>query len=220
DTEYWSYDRVTTLSHKNPENDSSKDSIIFSARFSKIRHLKITFPFNEKFWSCISALNRLQSVNITLLSTDFAYSQLQDFLNQTLHLYSVKLAHLKNLSMQFFTVTSPSIRKLNLIAKSKSSIRYFTRNECSVLVHASLILQCEVLLIGIKERSDIIELMNAIPNLRSFVCHCNDDEYNVWSSSSTNDEFIEWLQNRLSSKYLISRDEKHPYLLRFWIYRK
>ncbi|CAF4998189.1 unnamed protein product, partial [Rotaria sp. Silwood1] len=45
------------------------------------------------------------------------------------------------------------------------------------------------------------------------------DEYNVWSSSSTNDELIEWLKNRLPSTYMISRDEKRPYLIRLWIDR-
>ncbi|CAF1359043.1 unnamed protein product [Rotaria sp. Silwood1] len=219
-TDYWSYDRVLILSHKNPENDLSKDLILFSARFSQIRYLKISFPFDEKFWSCIPLLNRLISINIIFLSTDHAYSQLQDLLNRTVHLYSLKLSNTKNVSMKFFTITSPSVRRLDLITKFKSSIRYFNADECSSLVNNSpFIQQCEVLLIGIKYRSNIVEFINALPNLRSLICNCKDDEYNVWSSSSTNDELIEWLKNRLPSTYMISRDEKRPYLIRLWIDR-
>ncbi|CAF1084406.1 unnamed protein product [Rotaria sordida] len=218
--DYWSYDRVLILSHKNPENDLSKDLTLFSARFLKIRHLKISFPFDEKFWSCIPLLNQLISINITFLSTDYAYSQLQNLLNRTLNLYSLKLSNTKNLSMKFFNIISPSIRRLNLITKSKSCSRYFDTDECSLLIHSSLILQCEVLLICFKNRSNIIEFINAIPNLRTLICHCKDDEYNVWNSSSTNDELIEWLQKRLPSTYSISRDEKRSYLIRLWIYQK
>ncbi|CAF3449506.1 unnamed protein product [Rotaria sp. Silwood2] len=219
-TDYWSYDHVSILSHKNPENDLSKDLIIFSARFSKIHHLKISFPFDEKFWLCIPLLNRLTSINITFLSTDYSYSQLQNLLNRTSHLYSLKLSNSKNLSMRFFTITNSSIRRLNFITKSKSYTRYFNKDECSLLINSSIILQCEVLLIGIKNRSSIIEFINIMPNIRSLICHCKDDEYNTWSSSSTHDELIEWLQNRLPSTYLISRDEKRTCLIQLWIDRK
>ncbi|CAF3117747.1 unnamed protein product [Rotaria sp. Silwood2] len=219
-TDYCSYDHVSILSHKNPENDLSKDLIIFSARFSKIHHLKISFPFDEKFWLCIPLLNRLTSINITFLSTDYSYSQLQNLLNRTSHLYSLKLSNSKNLSMRFFTITNSSIRRLNFINNSKSYTRYFNKDECSLLINSSIILQCEVLLIGIKNRSSIIEFINIMPNIRSLICHCKDDEYNTWSSSSTHDELIEWLQNRLPSTYLISRDEKRTCLIQLWIDRK
>lgn len=218
-TDYWLYDRVSMLSHKNPENDLSKDVSLFSARFSRIRHLKISLPFNKKFWPCISSLNRLISINITLISTDYAYSQLQDLLNQTTSLYSLKLSHSRHLSLKFFTIRSPSIRRLNFISKSKSCMRYFNTNECVLLSHSPFILQCEVLLIGLKARTSIVELINVMPNLRSLICHCKDDEYNVWGSPPTHDEFIEWLGNHLPSTFSISRDEKRTYLIRVWIDR-
>ena len=216
-TEYWSYDHVKILSHENPENDLSKDLILFSARFFKITHLKISFPFNEKFWPCISSLNRLISIKITVLPIESAYAQLQELLNRALHLYSLKLSHSANLSMKFFIMTSPSIRRLNLIENSKSFTRYFNNNECAALLVSPLILQCEVLLIGVKNRSNIVRLTNMMPCLRSLACHCKDDEYNVWSSSSTNDELIEWLQKHLPPTYLISRDQKRTHLIRIWI---
>lgn len=218
-TDHWLYDRVPVLSHKNPENDQSKDLILFLAKFPNLRHLKISLPFDRKFLSCILSYDRLRSINITFLSTDFAYMQLQDLLNRTLHLYSLKLSHMKSLSMKFFTLKSSSIRKIDLIANCKSPIRYFNKAECFLIIRAPIIRQCEVLLIGIKERSNIIEIVNTIPNLRAFIFQCEDDEYNMWNCAVTNDEFLEWLREHLPSKYLISRDEKQPNLIRLWIDR-
>jgi hypothetical protein len=217
-TDYFLYDRVQILSYGNPENDLGKELIRFSARFSNIHHLKISLPFDENFWSCISSLNRLKSINVTLLHTDLAYSQLQDLLNRALNLYSLKLSYSTDLSLRFFTMTSRSIRRISFLKKSQSRIRYFGNNECLILIHSPLIFRCEVLLIGIKNRSNIIDLINGLPNLRSLTCNCKDDEYNTWNLSTTiNDELIEWLRNNLPSTYLISRDEKRTYLIRFWI---
>ena len=219
-TTYWSYDCVQKLSHENPENDLSKDFILFSARFPKIHHLKISFPFNENFWSCISSLNRLTSVHITSLYTDSAYFQLQELFNRALHLYSLKFSHSINISMELFTMTSQSIRRLDFITKSKSHIRYFNGNECSILINSTFVLRCEVLLIGVKKRSNIVDLVNSMANLRSLTCLCKDDEYNVWNFSSTNDELVEWLRKCLPSKHSISRDQKQTNRIHLWIDRK
>jgi hypothetical protein len=213
-TDYWTYDRVQILSHGNPENDLAKDLILFSARFSNIRYLNISFPFNDNFWSCISSLDRLTSINVTLIQTDSAYDQLQELINRALHLYSFKVSYSTELPLKVFAITSTSIRRLDFITKSKSCIRYFNNVECIVLVHSPLVLRCEILLIGIKNRTDIIDLVNKIPNLRSLTCQCEDDEYNAWS---TNDELVEWLRDHLPSTYSISRDKKRTYVIRLWI---
>ena len=216
-TDYWVYDRVCILSHENPENDLSKDDILFSARFSKICHLKISFPFHDKFWSCISSLNQLKSINVILLQTDSAYEQLQELFNRAIHLYSFKLSHTKDFPMELFRMKTLSIRRFNFLSKIKGYIRYFNSNECSILIYSPLILHCEVLLIGIKNRSNIIQICNSLPHLRSLTCSSEDDEYNAWSSTSTNDEVIEWLRQYLPCKYSINRDEKETYLIRLWI---
>jgi hypothetical protein len=217
-TDYWSYDRVQILSHGNPENDLAKELILFSARFLKIRHLKISFPFNENFWSCISSLNRLTSINVTLLHTDLAYSQLQELFHRALHLYSLKLSYATDFPFRLLAMTSSSIRRLNFLRKPQSCIRFFDHNECSILINSPLVHRCEVLLIGIKHRSNIIELIHSIPHLRSLTCQCQEDDYNYWTSSSTpNDALVEWLRKSLPSTYSISRDEKQTYLIRFWI---
>jgi hypothetical protein len=119
--------------------------------------------------------------------------------------------------MRLFTLKSSSIRRLDFITKTKSRIRYFDSNECGVLINSPLVLHCEVLLIGIKHRTNILDLIHAISTLRSLTCHCKDDEYNSWNSSLTYDELVEWLRNRLPSTYSISRDEKQTYLIRLWI---
>lgn len=220
-TDYWSYDRVQMLSHGNPENDFGKELILFSARFGRIRRLKISCPFDENFWSCLSSFSQLTSINVTLLQTDVAYVQLQKILHRAWKLYSLKVSYSTDLPIKFFAMTSPSIRRMNFLENSQMDIRYFTDRQCLLLVHSPLILQCEVLLIALKNRLMIVHLIETMKHLRALTCHCEDDEYYNWNCSSSSvvkeDEFIEWLREHLPSTYSINRDEKQTHLIRIWI---
>ena len=219
--DYWSYDHVRMLSHGNPENDLGKELILFSARFGRIRHLKISFPFEENFWSCLSSFNYLTSINVTLLPTELAYVQLQNLLHRALHLYSLKLSYSADLPVEFFAMTSPSIRRLNFLKNSQPNIRSFTTNQCFLLLQSPLIRQCEVLLIALKNHWMILPLIKTMNNLRSLTCHCQDDDFYAWncsaSSSMKDDALIEWLRTQLPSTYSILRDEKQTHLIRIWI---
>lgn len=220
-TDYWSYDRVQILSHENPENDYGKELILFSARFGRIRRLKISCPFHENFWSCLSSFSQLTSINVTLLHTDLASVQLQNILRRAFNLYSLKLSYSTDLPIRFFAMTSPSIRRLNFLKNSQTDIRYFTDSQCLLLIHSPLVLQCEVLLIALKNHLMIIHLIDAMNNLRALTCHFEDDEYHTWHCSSSSmvkeDEFIEWLREHLPSTYSINRDEKQTHLIRVWV---
>ncbi|CAF1019305.1 unnamed protein product [Adineta steineri] len=220
DIDYCSYDHVPILSYINSEIDLTNDLSLFSVHFPNIHHLNIHFPFHDNFWSCLSSLKRLTSIEVRLLHTDIAYFQLQKLLNQACHLYSLNIYYSKNLSMRLFTLTSSSIRRLDFIAESTSCVRYFNHNECNILINAPLGRHCEILIIGLKNRSSIVNLISAMPTLRSLICHCKDDEYTTWNLSSVDDELIEWLRIRLPLTYEISRNEKQTHLLRLWIDQK
>ncbi|CAF3677600.1 unnamed protein product [Rotaria sordida] len=218
DKHYWSYDRVQTLSYENSENDLSKDSILFSARFPNLHHLKMSFPFQLDFNSCISSLNRLISLNATLRHTDSTFIQSQDLFYRSIHLYSFRLSYIKDIPMELFRMKSRSIHRLDFLTKFKSNIRYFNNEECLTLINSSLGRQCQVLLIGIENRTSIIDLINQLFNLRSLICQCKDDKsIHSKSSSSSNDELIQWLSNNFPSTYFISRDIKRTSFIRIWI---
>ncbi|CAF1093350.1 unnamed protein product [Rotaria sordida] len=218
DKHYWSYDRVQTLSYENSENDLSKDSILFSARFPNLHHLKMSFPFQLDFNSCISSLNRLISLNATLRHTDSTFIQSQDLFYRSIHLYSFRLSYIKDIPMELFRMKSRSIHRLDFLTKFKSNIRYFNNEECLTLINSFLGRQCQVLLIGIENRTSIIDLINQLFNLRSLICQCKDDKsIHSKSSSSSNDELIQWLSNNFPSTYFISRDIKRTSFIRIWI---
>ncbi|CAF1544109.1 unnamed protein product [Rotaria sordida] len=218
DKHYWSYDRVQTLSYENSENDLSKDSILFSARFPNLHHLKMSFPFQLDFNSCISSLNRLISLNATLRHTDSTFIQSQDLFYRSIHLYSFRLSYIKHIPMELFRMKSRSIHRLDFLTKFKSNIRYFNNEECLTLINSFLGRQCQVLLIGIENRTSIIDLINQLFNLRSLICQCKDDKsIHSKSSSSSNDELIQWLSNNFPSTYFISRDIKRTSFIRIWI---
>ncbi|CAF1473262.1 unnamed protein product [Adineta steineri] len=217
---YCSYDHVPILSYINSETDLTNNLALFSVHFPNIHHLNIHFPFHDNFWSCLSSLKQLTSIEVRLLHTDIAYFQLQKLLNQACHLYSLNIYYSKNLSMRLFTLTSLSIRRLDFIAESTSCVRYFNHNDCNILINSPLGRHCEILIIGLKNRASIVNLINAMPTLRSLICHCKDDEYTTWNSLSVDDELIEWLRIRLPLTYEISRNEKQTHLIRLWIDQK
>ena len=221
-TQQWSYDRVQLLSHENPGTALTKDSTFSLARFPSLVQLKLSFAFEDSFWSCLPSLSQLTSIHIAWLDSDFAYRQCQEFLQRAYHLQSLTLGQTTYLSMGFFSIRSPSIRQLDLINESKSDTRFFDASECETLSQSSLILHCEVLLIGIQYRRSIVALVDAIPNLRSLTCQFKDDEHTLGCSKPVNDELIQWLKTHLpsSSSHSISRDEKRRHLIRFWIQKE
>ena len=216
----WSYNHVHMLSNENPGNGLEKDSTFSLARFPHLTQLKISFAFEESFWSCLPSLSQLTSIHIAWLDTEFAYRQCQQFLQRACHLHSMTLDHTSYLSMEFFSISSPSIRQLDFIPESKSEIRFFDDVDCQILSQSSLIRQCEVLLIGIKYRMSILSLIDATPNLRALTCQCKDDEYTLWCAKPVNDELIEWFKKHLPTSHSISRDEKRQQLIRFWIQKQ
>ncbi|CAF4281305.1 unnamed protein product [Rotaria sp. Silwood2] len=191
------------LHHTNHKRDFSKNWILYPVRFFNICHLNIRLPFDDTFWSLISTLDHLISLDVKL-NQDLDYSQLQVLLDRASHLYSLRFYHLNDFSMTSFNIKSRSIRRLEFFQHFEVRLRYFNSEECTILANSSLAFQCEVLMIDAESRENILELINIMPNLRALSVRCKDNENNQYKSFETNDNIMEWLHQHLPSKYTYS----------------
>ena len=64
--EYRSFLKVENLRYINGKNSLFDNSILFSYHWSNLCHLEMNFPVNGNFWSSISTLYHLRSLNATL----------------------------------------------------------------------------------------------------------------------------------------------------------
>ncbi|CAF4345093.1 unnamed protein product, partial [Rotaria magnacalcarata] len=76
--------------------------------------------------------------------------------------------------------------------------------ECTILSNSSLAAQCEVLLIDVESRTDILQLINVMPNLRALSVRPKDNESNQLQSWEITENLIEWLHKNLPSNYTYS----------------
>jgi hypothetical protein len=181
-------------------------SNLLSIRFARIRYLKTAIPFDDYFWFSIPSLDRLHSLEVMLG---------QNLINFSSNLYSLRIYCSFDLKNSITQLTSSSIRRLNLIQKCQKA--YFNSDECANLACSQLGQQCEVLLIKIENRRNILELIQTMTHLRSFVLQCQDDLWVPVNSTSVEDEFLQWLRLSLPSSYLINRDKNEISKIRIWI---
>jgi len=167
-------------------------------QFSNIQHLYITLPFHYYFWSIVPTLNQLISLDI-VVNNNLAYHYLQALLNQAPQLYSLTFRCLQNITMALFKLTNKSIRCLDFISMSELPIGHFNSFECDLLAKSSLGQQCNVLLIKVQNRTNILDLIKTMSNLRSLIVQCEDE-------TTRNDELLQWLQDQLPSTYSMNRD--------------
>jgi len=85
-------------------------SISSNIRLSNIRHLWITLPINDQFWSFVPSLDQLHSLTVSSY-IDTYQSELQALLNRTphLHILTVKQDALLPLQVSLFKFTNTSI---------------------------------------------------------------------------------------------------------------
>jgi hypothetical protein len=185
-------------------------------QFPNIRYLKIGIPFDEHFWSFIPSLNRLHSLE-AILGENYSHEQLQNLINLSSNLYSLRIFYSLESKIIITQIISSSIRRLNLIPECSSSRGYFNNNECAYLAYSQLGQKCEVLLIKIENRNNVLDLIKTMNNLRSLIFQCQDDLWINRNSTSIEDEFIQWLRISLPSTYLINRDKNEQSNIRIWI---
>ncbi|CAF1146387.1 unnamed protein product [Rotaria sordida] len=213
--DYWLYNQVQILQH---ENSISNNFEYFPIQFPNISHLEIILPFNEKFLSNIPSLNHLISLDVTLLPGDSVYNQLQLLLNRAPHLHLLRFSHVSDLEIILFKIHNRSIRRLDFFTKESMLYSwYFNKEQCIALANSSLGRQCQTLVIDIKHRTNVNDLINNMTNLQSLIFQCKDDKWNPKISSSTNDELIQWLHEYLPSTCLISRNTQQISIIQVWI---
>ncbi|CAF1327565.1 unnamed protein product [Rotaria sp. Silwood1] len=213
---YWLYKRVKCLQYMTYKMNTIDNLNILPIQFPNIQHLKIGIPFDDNFWLVISSLHRLTTLE-AILGENYNYSQLQTLLNLSSCLYSLRLLYSIDFKILLEQIRSRSIRHLNFITKSSSNRTHFNTIECNILAYSQLGYQCEVLLIRVENRINILNLIKTMKNLRSLIVQCNDDIWNNKYISSINDELIEWLRMCLPSTYSITRDKNEVLNIRIWI---
>jgi hypothetical protein len=80
-------------------------------------------------------------------------------------------------------------------------------------------IQCETLSIKVKKASNILDLVNNMPNLRALNVLCEGDDWRSRNcfESEENDEFVNWLYEYFPSACTITRDEDKGEIIRIWI---
>ncbi|CAF1233355.1 unnamed protein product [Didymodactylos carnosus] len=142
-------------------------------------------------------------------------SQLQALLDRTPRLYFVNFTswQLSSTQMPAFEYSNTSVRTLGL----QDVDRYYNSEQCVTLSRSPLRIQCEVLSIAVENRTNVIDLISTMTNLRALNVLCRDDTWKEDNNqpSSREDELVEWLQHRVPSTCTITRSDDSIYSSRF-----
>ncbi|CAF4129935.1 unnamed protein product, partial [Adineta steineri] len=207
DLDYSFYDHVHTLEHVDNTNYDLNNLTFLPIRCINVRHLKIKFPLHDHFWSLLPRLDRLTSLDVGL-NDDSDYTQLQQLLDQASHLDTLRFCHMRKFSMKSFNINSKSIQGLEFFQNSEFRFRYFNSEECAILANTAFASQCKFLAIDVKNRRDIIALVNAMPNLQALSILCEDNKKNQHQPIEENDSLIQWLHDHLLLPYTYSITRK------------
>ncbi|CAF1066036.1 unnamed protein product [Rotaria sordida] len=210
---HWPYNCVRNL-HCNMPLTGELSMCHF--QFRNIHSMSLKLPVNDQFWSIVSRLDQLTSLNVLFDNdSDMGQSQLQSLLNRTSRLYSLRIKSCSPSTQQvLLTGKSRNLSILRLFSQGYSQCFY--NQACIALSASSLGMQCEMLQIKVNNRTDIITLINRMTKLRALYVYCCDDKRNE-KSTMTNDELVEWLQQHLPPMCTISRDKHLFYMIRIWI---
>ncbi|CAF1065796.1 unnamed protein product [Rotaria sordida] len=203
DKEYLTCDRVINLYYK---SSHFTVSILSHVRFCNIQSLSLSLPFHDLFLSIVCRLDRLISLTISIGKNgnlNNIQSQLRLLLDRTVRLHSLRCFYwpLSNRQLLLMEITSTSVRRLDL----QGYICDFDEEQCIQLSHSPLGIQCETLLIRVKNRRNILNLVNNMSNLQALNVQCLDDNWTDENdlTSSIDDELVEWLRQQLPSTYEI-----------------
>ncbi|CAF3036485.1 unnamed protein product, partial [Rotaria sp. Silwood2] len=203
---HWFYDNVHNLYFN--------DSINSSIRFPNLYSLKLHFPFNDSFWSIVPNFNKLISLNVKLSNNVRSQVQLNKLLQQAPYLYSLTLTECLFSYAFLFNLKSSSIRRLCLY-----DFGCFNEEHCDSLIRSSLGIQCEELFITVQDRSNIVNLVNRMKNLRVLDVRSQDDKWQRNEDElSTDDELFQWLKDCLPKSCKITRGNTSSFsYIQLWI---
>lgn len=106
---------------------------------------------------------------------------------------------------------SSSIRYIDLRGIDQfGQSQYYNDQQCLSLIRSPLGSQCQHIVIEVEKRTNIIDLVTKMNNLRTLNVRCRDRKKN-------DDDLIKWLQARLPSTCSFAKDSKFSNDIRMWI---
>jgi hypothetical protein len=211
------YDCVHTLVYDSSFNDQVMSHLVFS----NVYHLVLNLPYTDQLFSLLPNIDRLLSLNITLYKYDIL-SHLQVLLDRASHLHSLCINSFDHPSSSCAVLasTSASVQCIDLKGFIPLNEDFcFDEELCVQFIQSSLGKYCEILSLTVGNRSNIIDLVNNMVNLRTLHVQCYDDQwkYRRQYASTEEDELVDWLKVRLPSSCTIVRDANLNCSLRLWI---
>lgn len=212
------YNQVRTIDY---EIYPSENQILSHFKFFNLDELYLWLPFDDNFSSIVPQLDCLKILSVSLSdrnSTPDSLQQLQSVLDRAPRLYSLEFARSVSAlpGMPPFNCSSKSIRRLVF----QDMDRLYDHQQCVTFSQSSLAKQCEVLFIGVKERTDILYLLQTMTKLRALIVASEGDSW----PNGDDDELVIWLKRHLPPTYTIGRHEDGIYhglklfgYVRIWI---
>jgi hypothetical protein len=206
----WSFDRIHNLHYSYvPTYQNSSFSYV---HLENIQYLDLTIPFDDSFWLIVPTLDRLKSLNIVLNSEMYSndmQSKLQSLIDRSSNLRSLTYFSWSNQNIFPFEIKNSSIRQLDL----RSPNLVYDYLHCIELSRSSIGQQCQVLLINVEQRTNIMYLINHMNNLRALIVECPK----TLQTSKKDENLIEWLQQNLPPTCVILNTNKTDDNIRLWI---
>jgi hypothetical protein len=222
DDECYSHRNVHVVDQRIIKLDSVQNLKLVNLRYPNIRRMELTFPLIDDFnFFDHFSFNRLISLTVTL-NNHFSYDQLQTFLHRTPQLYALRFSSFGGSIEGLFQLTSPSIRRLDLIMTQWRHRLVFNHENCLNLIHSPLGCQCEVLLIELENRHDIVQLVGKLCHLRVLICRLEYNNYLNYGvfTSKKSEGLMPWLKKNLSPKCSITVNSDRQSMISMWIYRE
>ena len=187
--------------------------------FRHVRQLDIQLLRNNDSILTLPSFDDLASLNVRL-HHESCFDVLQAFLDHAPRLVSLKLHSFTGLEKKLSSLYSPSIRRLDLVDTRLHQLKYFTKNDCNHLIRSPLGRQCEVLVIHVKHRQSMLDLIERMTNLRWLTVECEHQQLSHEYSSSPTDAPIQWLRDQLPATYVIHEDPNNRFAIQVWIDRE
>ena len=209
------YEQVQRLSYRC--SLQTEEIITTNFQFSNVTHLNVTLPFNQNLILLTEKLLQLTSLDVSKpknMSSHHSFDQLQKLIDSTNCLESLKFSSWSESDM--LTPIALRTREISRV-HLRGYDHYFTDEDCFRLSQSSLGKSCRILFIKVQTRSNIIELINSLPNLQSLICQSKDD-YWQFNITAMKDPFIQWLNENLNKHNCsIKRDLRYKHSIRIWI---
>ena len=205
----WSFDSIRNLYYGYVPSQYLPSSCI---RLNNIRYLDLTIPFDDSFWSIVSRLDRLKSLNIVLnseMNSKEIQLKLQILIDQSINLHSLAFFSWSNQNIFPFEIKNSSIRQLDL----RSPNLVYNYEQCKQLSRSSIGKQCQVLLINVEQRINIIYLVKHMKKLRALIVKCSMQ----FQTSERDENLTQWLKQLLPSTCAVSNITEIDGHIRLWI---